>query len=344
MGRRLWRSPFLWAWPRWYPTRREVRDVILWAVIRKFRRAWCFLLQRLNPRTADRKAVKDVLEDVAALPREYWRSFERAFYTLQLRAYLSEKLKLEDRYKQDTRVVTDFALCIHALLREAHGKKTKCEYHESILGALEGNDSVMSFNYDLVVERATRGIAESKSIKFGPWLYGFEPRHGARKLPLLLKLHGSSNWRLNTTDAQDSGKHFQVRTKEWKDFDNAPGYTRISTRETTAFPIFLPFWDKRIEHRPWVTLWREALKKLRSAENVIVWGYSMPPTDIKAYVLFTLGLSDRPLNLCIIDPKWESRERWRNLFHDARYWEYKSAQNFLAHKPFWFGATGPSER
>jgi hypothetical protein len=296
------------------------------------------LLQRLNPRSGDRKGVKDVLEDVAALPRDYWRSFERAFYTLQLRAYLSEKLRFDGSYKKDSRVVTDFALCIHAVLREAHGKDTKCKYHESILAALNGDDSIISFNYDLVAERATREVAESQSVKFGPWLYGLEAPHGARKLPLLLKLHGSSNWHLNIKDGKASGNHFHVRTKEWKDFDNAPGYTRISTRETTAFPIFLPFWDKRIEHRPWVRLWREALKKLRSAENVIVWGYSLPPTDVKAYVLFTLGLSDRPLNLCIIDPKWETRERWRNLFGDARYWEYKSAQDFLAHKPFWCGS------
>jgi hypothetical protein len=76
------------------------------------------LLQRLNRRKRDRKAVKDVLEDVAALPRKYWRSFERAFYTLQLRAYLSKKLKVEEPYKRDSRIVTDFALCMYALLRE----------------------------------------------------------------------------------------------------------------------------------------------------------------------------------------------------------------------------------
>jgi len=295
----------------------------------------------LNPRAGDRKAVEDVLEEVTALPREYWRSFERAFYTLQLRAYLSEKLRLDGPYKQDSRVVTDFALCIHALLREAHGIKTTCDYHQSILVFLDGKDSVISFNYDLVVERAIRGF--TASIEFGPWLYGFEPLHGTRKVPLLLKLHGSSNWRLNTKGVKDSRNHFEVRTKKWDDFDNAPGYTRISETETTAFPIFLPFWDKRIEHRPWVTLWRKALKKLRSAENVIVWGYSLPPTDVKAYVLFTLGLSGRPLNLCIIDPKWEARERWRNLFRDARYWEYKSAQDFIAHRPFWFGPTARRE-
>lgn len=110
----------------------------------------------------------------------------------------------------------------------------------------------------------------------------------------------------------------------------------LPKREIAAFPIFLPFWDKRIERRPWVTLWRSALQKLRSAENVIVWGYSMPPTDVKAYLLFTLGLSDRPINLCIIDPKWETRERWRNLFSKAMYWQYESAQSFLAQKPLWF--------
>lgn len=298
------------------------------------------LLQRLNARIGDRTAVRDVLEEVAALPREYWRSFERAFYTLQLRSYLSEKLRFDGVYKADSRLVTDFALCIHALLREAHGKKTKCEYHESFLALLKDDDLVISFNYDLVVERAMREIAESQSIKFGPWLYGLEASRGPRRLPLLLKLHGSSNWHLNTADGKASGNHFHVRTKEWKDFDSAPGYTRISTRETKAFPIFLPFWDKRIERRPWVRLWREALKKLQSADNVVVWGYSLPPTDVKAYVLFTLGLSERPLNLCVVDPKWETRERWRNLFLHARYWEYRSAQDFLAHKPSWFGATG----
>lgn len=299
------------------------------------------LLQRLNPKSADKKAVHAVLDKVAALPREYWRSFERAFYTLQLKAYLSKKLRLDGSYESDSRVIADFALCVHALLREAHGRKTKCAYHESILVPLEGSDSVITFNYDLVVERAMRGIAESRSAGFGRWLYGFRTLSTPRKLPLLLKLHGSSNWRLEGSGTSDSDKRFQLRTKKWKDFDKAPGYTRITTSEINAFPIFLPFWDKRIERRPWVTLWREALMKLRSAENVLVWGYSMPPTDVKAYLLFTLGLSGRPLNLCIIDPKDETRERWRNLFRDSKYWEYKSAENFLKHRPSWFGAPGP---
>src|ERR1019366_8143274 len=53
VGLRLRRSPFLWAWPRWYPTRREVRDVILRDVIRKFRLAWCFLPDRWAARSGN---------------------------------------------------------------------------------------------------------------------------------------------------------------------------------------------------------------------------------------------------------------------------------------------------
>ena len=294
------------------------------------------LLQRLEPRPGDKKAVALILEQVRALPREYWRTFERAFYTLHLKAFLSERLESGEKFLTDSRIVTDFALCVHALLREAHGKETKCVYHEKLLSLLEPDDSVITFNYDLVVERALRPLAESRAAKFGDWIYGIGKAKAARKLPVILKLHGSSNWQLEEHTSQRKTKNFLVRTEAWSDFDKAPGYTRIATRPTTAFPIFLPFWDKRIEEAPWIDLWKQALTKLTEAANLVVWGYSLPPTDVKAYVLFSLGLQDRPVNLCVIDPSSDTRARWRNIFPDARFWEFTSAELFLKHPPDWF--------
>ena len=294
------------------------------------------LLQRLNPRKRDCKAVGSILEQVRALPREYWRTFERTFYTLHLKAFLSEELDCDGQFQSDKRIVTDFALCVHALLREAHGKDTKCKSHEAILSALGAQDSVLTFNYDLVVERALRPIAEAKSVEFADWIYGLGTPKSARKLPLLLKLHGSSNWKLQESPSTRKQKKFLVGTKAWADFDKAPGYTRIAMKETTAFPIFLPFWDKRVEEKPWIDLWKQALTKLTEANNVVVWGYSLPPTDVKAYVLFSLGLSKRPVNLCIVDPSVDTQARWRNIFPNARYWEYQSAELFLKHPPHWF--------
>src|SRR5437899_711099 len=54
------------------------------------------LLQRVEAPAGDREAVQSVLRQVQRLPYECWRSMERAFYTLHLRAYLSAKLTEED--------------------------------------------------------------------------------------------------------------------------------------------------------------------------------------------------------------------------------------------------------
>src|SRR6266404_4181328 len=50
------------------------------------------ILQRITPRDADRKAVAVCLSWVRSLPYECWRSFERAFYTLHLKALMGSRL------------------------------------------------------------------------------------------------------------------------------------------------------------------------------------------------------------------------------------------------------------
>ena len=80
---------------------------------------------------------------------------------MQLKAYLSDKFEIDEDHETAERVVTDFALCVHALLRKAHGKTSKCDSHQAILTALEPTDTILTFNYDLVVERALKEIADA---------------------------------------------------------------------------------------------------------------------------------------------------------------------------------------
>jgi hypothetical protein len=291
------------------------------------------LLQRLRPRDHDKKAVRFVLKNVGELPNDSRHSMERAFFTLHLRAYLAEQLEsnLED-IPSDKTIVGAFARCAQALLRKAHGTNV-CLHHVEILKNLSRHDVLLSFNYDLVPERALRSLVASSSNRaaFGPWVYGFEDRPSTFDLPVILKLHGSSNWKI-------TGKSFVVRTTKWKDFDKFPGYLGHKGVGTT-FPIFLPFWDKRIDEDPWLQLWRRALRELERVKTVIVWGYSMPPTDVKAQQLFALGLGNRRFKLCVVDPSVETKERWRNLFPDAQYWEYASILDFLNYPPRWWKPT-----
>ena len=285
------------------------------------------LLPRLGPgKYSD--AVSRVQGWRRELPTDSRDSMERAFYTLQSRAYFLEKLvPHEVPDPKDELVVSSFATCITALLREAHGTN-KCKYHEKLFRQISAGGTIISFNYDLVVERAllSRGVG---SNLFGPWLYGLEGAPAGFDLPTVLKLHGSQNWQIED-------ENIEVRTKEWAGL-SSPGY-RGDVGVGTVFPIFLPFWDKRIERDPWLKFWTLAFARLATAESVVVWGYSLPTTDLKAQQLFKSALKDRPFNLCVVDPSPDTRERWRRLFPEALYWEYQAIGEFLDYPPAWWTA------
>ena len=289
------------------------------------------LLERLQPSDKDEHAVNFVLQQCSTIADlELRRSMERAFYTLHLRSYLLEKLWNDPKAKAKTeKLVGNFARAVQSLLRASHGTRV-CDHHQRLLSPLTETDLVISFNYDLAVERALRQKAERDQALFGPWIYGFENAQ-RQSIPLILKLHGSSNWGLA------SSKEFTVRTRYWSDFDLKPGY-RAHEGIGTVFPIFLPFWDKRIEHKPWQALWSLAANALAQTKFLLVWGYSLPLTDVKSRELFNLCLPEggAGIEMCVIDPSRASRARWKTLLPSAGYRGFESISNFFKYRPRWW--------
>jgi hypothetical protein len=290
------------------------------------------LLQRLEPRDRDEVAVHWVLQQMSTLTMDYRRSLERSFYTLHLRSYLRQKLS-GGAASEVEEVLSNFARAVVGVLRKAHGVE-KCKNHAYLLGDLGRNDAIISFNYDLVVERALREEADALGVDFSPVIYrlGSETNdaNDVPPFPKILKLHGSVNWELHD-------KQFGVRTKSWDDFDSTPGYRGYSG-EGTQFPIFLPFWDKQVTRIPWLALWKKAHQQLRKTKYVIVWGFSLQPTDVKARELFTISIPNGGEGrcVCVIDPSQVSRDRWRELLPNAQYWEYESFQAFQSRSPNWW--------
>jgi hypothetical protein len=290
------------------------------------------LLQRLAPHAKDRESVDRVLSWVLPLPGEFRCSMERTFYTLHQQAYLRRHLITDDKGVGEEEVVGNFARVVQAILRAAHGQKI-CTFHEKLFGSLGNEDSIVSFNYDLVVERALMKRADRERVPFERGRYALSgPSTKENDFPTILKLHGSSNWVWN-----ESRTDFELRDKKWKDFEKSPRYMRHSTHRTD-FPIFLPFWDKRIEQGPWLGLWRSAYQRLRKAKVLFVWGYSLPVTDIKVRELLNISIQDsgRGMKLCIVDPSPQTRQRWRDLLTHALFWEYRSIQEFFDNRPPWF--------
>lgn len=290
------------------------------------------LLQRVEAGSSDEQAVQSVVKQAQKLPYDCWRSMERAFYTIHLRAYLEAKLTAdEDEEHPDERVIKEFAQSVQVVLRKAHGKRT-CEHHKRLIQSLREPDTILSFNYDLVPERAMKPVAETRNVDFERWLYGFISNRNGADLPLILKLHGSSNWKLTKSGTTDN---IEVLTQSWDQLDETPGY-RGHLGEGSSFPIFLPFWDKRVERKPWLQIWRKAFERLGEVEALIVWGYSLPQTDIKAQHFFSLALGAKAVKLCVIDPSAEARKRWRELMPKAHFFPYDSVEKFFRAAPAWW--------
>ena len=250
-------------------------------------------------------------------------SMEELFYRLHQKALLHHQLfPQEVRSKNpDEELREKFTTAIQGLLRAAHGAKT-CRNHARLFRQLRGPHSILTFNYDLVAERAFRNIFEREK-EFGVWLYGLGDN--SHNLPTIHKLHGSINWEV--------GDKIRPRQERWSDFAGSPG--------ATGFNILLPYWEKRIWESPWQEIWRRAAQRLRTTERLIVWGYSLPVTDLKARELLRIGLrpdSDRAAlkEVCIIDPNPETRRRWRQIFLKQMFWSYEGIDEFFHNPPPWY--------
>lgn len=301
------------------------------------------LLQRLEPKNpADDKAKEFVIEQaLASSGDQLWNSLERLFYTRHLNAVLRDKLLSarailgsgSSSTEQADKLLKNFARAIQALLRAAHGKEV-CFHHQRLFQRLTSGDAIISFNYDLVPERALREYRRSEDMpEFGPWLYGFGryPK-GSMAIPRLHKLHGSVNWQ---STAEGSGPELKpkVKQKSWKDFDKQPGYADYAP----PFSILLPYWEKRVERPPWLEIWQRAAGHLLKTTSLIIWGYSLPLTDLKARELLriTLGGGDELREVCVIDPSKRVRDKWRSEFVRQKFWHYSDIEEFLAGAPPW---------
>ena len=275
--------------------------------------------------------AKHYITDLArsGVGENLWGSMEKLFYSSHVRETMRQMIEpTKDGIDSVKELEEHFAVAIQSLLPVAHGTE-RCDFHQNLFQRLSENDAVVTFNYDLVAERALRALYGPPvgNKPFGPWLYNFEERPpGSDGIPLVYKLHGSVNW-----DPLEGDGPPEIRQERWEDFDPLPGYT-ASRAEGFEFPLLLPYWDKKIEANPWKQIWCNVADHLRRTECLIIWGYSLPLTDLKAQELLRLTLisgSNNLKSICVIDPNPDCRLRWRRMFVGARFWGAPSIEDFF---------------
>lgn len=237
---------------------------------------------------------------------------------------------------------------MQALVRRIEGAKSGPVHREELLSfaqrCLRDGITCVTFNYDDILDGALydAGRVPDAAAESG-WHpdtgYGFVCPSSAtcvhagavRTTPsplLLLKLHGSLTWRLKL-GAQPSGAlDALVHHEEWSVDPSRAGDAvreRIERHLAPGRFIAAPLLAKTaVAERPVLgRLWALAYRALTQAERVIFLGYSLPPADVAAAVLFREACGDlRPAQLQVVnlasseELRREVRAAYRQVFPD----------------------------
>ena len=165
---------------------------------------------------------------------------------------------------------------------------------------------VITLNYDTLVESALKGLNLGENNRDSPRVNdivgSFPPSPPHRGMFaeettdsfLLHKLHGSTNWfgRLSSSDML-SIVRFDSLVPDWG------GEARVGGRALTALkdslnPMILPpVADKSAlyENATMSAIWQRAFSALIGARRLVVFGYSIPPTDTSILTLLASGIT-----------------------------------------------------
>lgn len=204
---------------------------------------------------------------------------------------------------------------------------------------IENNASVITFNYDCLLDEA---LFVHNPVYMLPthasvgnyWspdgCYGFlcKPASSClsessstqdRTNTLLLKLHGSLNWRTRLGSKSPYSLDNLVHLSEWCDMSHIASMQNFSRLDIEPYlnrdPFMIPpVLDKSIMTKESILrlIWSLAFKKLNDANTVIFMGYSLPVTDIAVRFLFreSLNRKDRPKVVVVnIEGDEESKKR-----------------------------------
>ena len=176
---------------------------------------------------------------------------------------------------------------------------------------------IITFNYDDVLDNILLREHQAKNLYFSKIEHGRsrKPKDKISEFPLLLKLHGSVNWNCHTDQFKSV----------------------ISNAENTESPLFLddvwlrlkgcpapddewsPCIIPPIEAKPITSvslfrfLWTRACEYLHECRELIVCGYSLPPTDALAASLFKEFNNKRLKTVTVVDPDPAIMSKWHRL-------------------------------
>ena len=229
------------------------------------------------------------------------------------------------------------------------------DMHSFAEWCIQNSAHCITFNYDDFLDQALWRVEASlnEHVAHKYWHpnsgYGFfcrpahtcvwtEPTFMGRSATLLLKLHGSINWRLKLGASRPCSIDSLVHFQKWfpPEYESLlPQYNREAIQdhlEPVSF-IELPILLKTALTKEPIfrRVWSEAFKQLSAAEEVVFIGYSMPRTDIAAGFLLSEALRTQR-NITVVNKADPTAKHDRDAIRTT----YRSVFPQLADEQFHF--------
>jgi hypothetical protein len=162
--------------------------------------------------------------------------------------------------------------------------------YEVITGVMAGHwteklwdtrDTILSFNYDLTIEEALRGLGISFNYGLSDSsVHRNESGHDPESKLLFLKLHGSMNWSICHEREENLG--------DWSSVDLYQDFKSLS--DARQEPLLIPPTWRKVAFGAVSEVWEKAVEALVTATRIIIVGYSMPIIDQHFKYLLAAGL------------------------------------------------------
>jgi NAD-dependent SIR2 family protein deacetylase len=216
-------------------------------------------------------------------------------------------------------------------------KGPSCEVHKSLAKRVKEEDQVFSYNYDLLIDHALRDEGkltdEGYELTFnrvndeGQWQ---SPEVNESKVKLL-KLHGSLNW----IRCSICGSNLLLRRNKIGRWSTSLPIScpKCHSKEQYMQRLIVPPLQAKNYADPAISyLWFKARRALRLAQEIVIIGYSLPPTDFAAEALLRVGIPHGKRNsipISIINPDPKVVERFSQIFNPQKIVSYPSIETFF---------------
>ena len=193
--------------------------------------------------------------------------------------------------------------------------------HVFPVGKANYNNRIITFNYDTLIERPLfeRGFSPRK-LYFDRIVKNKSEglrRSSDQKFlhPLILKLHGSVNWRCSRSDYNNffhedfSKEKFTIWLSDQSpspDDDDSPLIIPPIPQKPITGSVLFKF------------LWATAFEYMHEAKEIVIVGYSCPHTDTMARTMFTHFKNKSLQTISVVDPNAEALKVYRDMFNPTQ--------------------------